>query len=220
MQTIIRLPQRREDLIAAKVSSIAADKLETYTTLTEEIIHAFQPYKQICDFLAACIWDKEVNYVKTFPEDEAHETSDVREFICYGEYHRNTVPEQVNLFFRLDQQWDDFTFPTFDDERTTQHFKQYIPLLSGTIAANPIFPPLLLEQDELNDKTELSLRHPDKSFKDLYFFSWDYWGKSYLVDRNGDVLEFKRGTFNESKFDFIGWVDNELENIFNPRPEN
>jgi len=85
-------------------------------------------------------------------------------------------------------------------------------LLSGTITTDPNFPAIILEQKWLNDKSEI---YPYESItKDLYLFSIDYWSRNYLLDSNGDVFELLRGNLTKTQFNFMTWVENELQNFF------
>lgn len=217
MQTIIRLPQAPEDLKSAGITTFVIDQLSFSLDFTEELLKAFAEHKNISDFILNCKEQNEIYYVKTFPDNEPYSSDEVREYICYGEYHRNLMPGHKNILFRIDQPWDTFQFPQFGQDKITVAFKKYVQLLSGTVSET-IFPAVYLDQNELNDKSNFSGHHfPDRSLlNSLYLFSTDYWGNAAFLDSKGNLIEFKnkKGTLLKSDLDLISWTENKLKNFF------
>ena len=218
MQTIIRLPQSRSDLESVNISSFAIDNLVNYSNFADQITETFSKYHHITDYIAECKLNDQIYYVKTFPESDTYEKSEIREFICFGEYNRDKS-DLKNLFFRIDQSWNNYQYPKLDNSNTLEFLKKHLPLLSGAISSETIFPAIILEQSELNNISDLSINKgiDENKFNDLFLFSTDYYAKSYFLDRIGNVFEFKSEKLQKSTFDFIAWVDNELANIFKPK---
>jgi hypothetical protein len=216
MQTIIRLPQAREDLKSVNLNPTIIEQLSVYRDFTDQILQELAGKTAITDFISNCKEVDQIYYVKIFPDNEP-DSEETREYICYGEYHRNLAPGHQNLLFRIDQNWDEFQFPRFESDKITQAFQKYIPLLSGTVS-DPIFPAVYLEQKELNDKAEF-LRYEaiDKSLLDtLYLFSIDYWGNALFLDQAGNLFEFRsqEGRILPSEHDLISWTKDKLEELF------
>ena len=218
MQTIIKLPQERVNLLSVGIEKNIVDKLDNYLDFVKEIQILFQSMPHLNIFIENCLTSNEVYYVKTFSED-IEDLSENREFICLGEYHRNLNGQQ-NLFFRIDQNWDNFDFPLVDNY---QNLKKYFSFLSGT-TFDTIFPSIILEQKYLNDISEIILNHNIEpiNFKNLYLFSIDYFGKSYFFDNKGNVFYLKpySKTIEKSEFGFKQWLDNQLYNILKPKPHD
>ena len=214
MQTIIRLPQKRSDLELANIGSFVVDKLINYSDFADHIIKTFSKYEHIVGYISECKLKGQIYYVKTFPENEPYEQAEIREFICFG------VDYGINpLFFRVDQNWNNFQYPKLHDSETLEFIKKHLPLLSGTITSDTRFPSIILDQVELNDISDLlSNKSIDRNiFNHLYLFSTNYYSKSYFLSETGGVHEYKSEKLTPSKFDFVAWVDNELVNIFNPK---
>ncbi len=217
MQTIIKLPQSRDDLKSAFIDTSVIEKLLLYVDLTDNLLKEFAEHPHIADFILKSKHLDEIYYVKTFPYNEPYGADKVEEYICYGEYHRNLTREYKNLFFRVDQKWDKFNFPKFEQDKITEVFKKNLPLFSGTVC-DTIFPAVYLEQNKLNNKSDLLNNHLlDKSLLDsLYLFSKDYWGNAAFLDNNGNLFEYKHKerTLLQSDNDLISWTDNKLKNVF------
>ena len=215
MQTIIQLPQKRVDLISAGIDKNIVDRLENYLEFARDIQTLFQNITHLKNFIEYSVKSNEVYYVKTFSED-IEDLSENREFICFGEYHRNTKG-QHNLLFRIDQNWDNFDFPSVD---SFYNLKTYFSFLSGT-TINTILPSIILEQSYLNDISEIILNYKTEptELEKLYLFSTDYFSKSYFLNDKGDVfyLEPYSKTVEKSEFDFKQWLDNELCKIIKPK---
>lgn len=216
MQTIIKLPQERVNFLSVGIDINIIDKLENYLDFVKDIQILFHSIPHIKNFIENCVLSNQVNYVKTFSVD-TEDISENREFICFGEYHRN-LKGQHNLFFRIDQNWDSFDFPTVDN---FQNLKKYFSFLSGT-TIDTILPSIILEQKYLNDISDIILNHNIEltEFEKLYLFSIDYFGKSYFFNNKEDVFYLKpySKTIEKSEFDFKHWLDNELYNILKPKP--
>ncbi len=214
MQTIIKLPQERVDLISAGIDKNIVDRLENYLVFAKDIQALFQSNVHLKDFIESSVENKRVYYVKTFSADILDLTEN-REFICFGDYHRN-ISGQQTLFFRIDQKWEDFDFPFIQN---FQNLKRYISILSGT-TIDTIFPSIFLEQRYLNDTSEISKYNLDLTeLENLFLFSTDYFGKSYFFNNNGEVFYLKLHStkIEKSQLDFRHWLDNELANIFKPK---
>lgn len=222
MQTIIRLPQTRDNLMSAGINASVVEQLSFYTDFTDRLLKEFEEHPHITDFILKCKQQNEIYYVKTFPDNEPYSSDEVREYVCFGEYHRNLAPGHRNMFFRIDQKWEAFQFPQFEQDKITQAFKKHVQLLSGTVSET-IFPAVYLEQNELNDKSELLKHHfLDRLLLDsLYLFSTDYWGNAAFLDNKGNLFEFnhKKGTLLQVDLDLISWTESKLKNFFEPQPE-
>lgn len=88
MQTIIKLPQKRVDLISVGIDKNVVDRLESYLDFAKDIQTLFQSTTHLKNFVEYCVKNNQVYYVKTFLEDK-EDLSENREFICFDEYHRN-----------------------------------------------------------------------------------------------------------------------------------
>ena len=215
MQTIIKLPQERVDLMSAGVNKSIVDKLEDYLSFAKDIQTLFRRLHHLRDFIEKSVTTSRVYYVKTFSENN-EDLSESREFICFGEYHRN-IKEQYNLFFRIDQDWTNFNFPLVDN---IQDLKEYFSFLSGT-TVDIILPSIILEQKYLIDNSEIISNHNTDTaeFDKLYLFSTDYFGTSFFFDTKANVFYLKphSKTVEKSQFGFKQWIDNGLNAILNPK---
>ncbi len=215
MQTIIKLPQKRIDLITAGIDKNIVDRLENYLNFAKDIRTLFESLTHLKSFIEYSVKSNEVYYVKTFSEDN-EDLSENREFICFGEYHRNTKG-QHNLLFRIDQNWDSFDFPIVNN---FYNLEKFFIFLSGT-TVDTILPSIILEQAYLNDISEIisNYKVEPNELEKLYLFSTDYFDKSYFLNDKGDVFYLKPHckTVVKSEFDFKQWLDNELCTIIKPK---
>jgi hypothetical protein len=214
MQTIIKLPQKRKDLMTAGIGESVVARLDKYSEFAQEIQSFFKDIVHLCDFIRSAVSNDLVYYVRTFSED-LKDSSETREFICFGEYNRD-IRHSQHIFFRVDQNWNNFNFSIFNN---VDDFERYFYLLSGTCLST-ILPPFLLEQNNLNDTSDVLTTKNVKSIdlEGLYLFSTDYFSKSYFLNSSAEVffLDPAKGKITRTDFSFKEWVSNLLNGILNP----
>ena len=212
MQMIAKLPSSRNLLLSKGVSEETADKLSNFKEVVSRIISFSKPYSKLYEFLKVS-WEAEsISYVKNFDDEEV-----ISECIVFGEYHRNIDSESKRIFFRIDQNIKRSDIPNFSDSQFGDFFFNIVQFLSGTQVMETIYPELILSQEFLNDTSDIELNSTN-IIEELFFFHTNYFSKSLFIDKNGSIYEHEKGDLKIVNYNFIDWLNYELENIFEPRP--
>jgi hypothetical protein len=222
MQTIIRLPQTRDEEQLAHISHTAIEHISSYLHFTDTLLQEFSDFPELVDFIITCKQEDEIYYIKCFPYVSTNSSDDVQGYICYGRYLRDLPPIRKIILFRIDQKWDEFSFPIFTEDIYTKAFKRYVQLLSGTLIDRS-FSSIYLEQKELGNISDFirdSLIEP-AVLDGLYLFSRNYWGNAFFLDQKGDIMVYSKleKALVPLERDLITWTEKRLHTFFDPQSE-